>query len=72
MYLCDTIEGAQFKVPQEQSFEDVPEQQQFFAQGKWSLIMFQTYLHYNHTFTLYACMCLEYDGSQVKDMPSFS
>jgi hypothetical protein len=27
MYLGDTIEGAQFEVPQEQSFEDVPEQQ---------------------------------------------
>jgi hypothetical protein len=43
MYLCDTIEGAQFEIPQEQSFDDVPEQQQFFAEGKWSLIIFQTY-----------------------------
>jgi hypothetical protein len=38
MYLCVTIDGAQFDGPQEQGFEDVPEQQQFFDKGKWSLI----------------------------------
>jgi hypothetical protein len=27
MYLCVTIDGAQFEGPQEQSFEDVAEQQ---------------------------------------------
>jgi hypothetical protein len=42
MYLCDTIEGAEFEGPQEQSFEGVPEQQQFFAEGKWSLIIFSS------------------------------
>jgi hypothetical protein len=35
------IDGAQFEDPQEQSVEDVPEQQQFFDEGKWSLIIFQ-------------------------------
>jgi hypothetical protein len=33
------IDGAQFEGPQEQNFEDVLEQQQFFAEGKWSLII---------------------------------
>jgi hypothetical protein len=42
MYLCDTIEGAQFEGLQEQSFEDVPEQQQFFIEGNWSLIIFSS------------------------------
>jgi hypothetical protein len=42
MYLCVTIDGAQFEGPQEQSFEDVPEQQQFFDEGKWSLIILQS------------------------------
>jgi hypothetical protein len=39
MYLCVTIDGAQFEGSQEQSFEGVPEQQQFFDEGKWSLII---------------------------------
>jgi hypothetical protein len=34
MYLCVTIDGAQFEGPQAQGFEDVPEQQQFFNEGK--------------------------------------
>jgi hypothetical protein len=34
------IDGAQFEGPQ--GFEDVPEQQQFFDEGKWSLIIFQS------------------------------
>jgi hypothetical protein len=42
MYLCVTIDGAQFEGPQEQGFEDVPEQQQIFDEGKWSLIIFQS------------------------------
>jgi hypothetical protein len=40
MYLCVTIDGAQFKGPQEQGFEDVSEQQQLYDEGKWSLIIF--------------------------------
>jgi hypothetical protein len=42
MYLCATIDGTQFKVLQEPSFEDVPVQQQFVDEGKWSLIMLQS------------------------------
>jgi hypothetical protein len=42
MYLRVTIDGAQFEDPQEQSFEDIPEQQQFFDEGKWSLIILQS------------------------------
>jgi hypothetical protein len=42
MYLCVTIDGAQFEGLQEQSFEDVPEQQQFFDEGKWSLVILQS------------------------------
>jgi hypothetical protein len=42
MYLCVKIDGAQFEGPQEQSFEDVPEKQQFFDEGKWSLIILQS------------------------------
>jgi hypothetical protein len=42
MHLCVTIDGAQFEGPQEPSFEDVPEQQQFFDEGKWSLIILQS------------------------------
>jgi hypothetical protein len=42
MYLCVTIDGAQFECPQEPSFEDVPEQQQFFDKGKCSLIILQS------------------------------
>jgi hypothetical protein len=33
------IDGAQFEGPQEQGFEDVPEQQPYFDEGKWSLIL---------------------------------
>jgi hypothetical protein len=40
MYLCVTIDSAQFEGPQEQNFEDVPEQQQFFDESKWLLIIF--------------------------------
>jgi hypothetical protein len=42
MYLCVTIDDAQFKGPQEQGFEDAPEQQQNFDEGKWSLIIFRS------------------------------
>jgi hypothetical protein len=41
MYLRVTIDGTQFEGPQESSFEDVPEQQQFFDEGKWYLIILQ-------------------------------
>jgi hypothetical protein len=43
MCLRVVIDGAQFEDLQGQDFEDVPEQQQFFEEGKWSLIMFQSY-----------------------------
>jgi hypothetical protein len=33
MYLCVAIDGAQFEGPQEQDFEDAPEQQQYFEEG---------------------------------------
>jgi hypothetical protein len=36
------IDGAQFKGPQAQGFEDVPEQQQYFDEGKWFLIIFRS------------------------------
>jgi hypothetical protein len=36
------IDGTQFEGPQELSFENVPEQQQFFDEGEWSLIIFQS------------------------------
>jgi hypothetical protein len=42
MYLDVTIDGAQFEGPQEQGFEDVPEQQQYFDEVKWSLIIFRS------------------------------
>jgi hypothetical protein len=42
MYLCVTIDDAQFEGLQEPSFEDVPEQQQFFDEGKWSLTILQS------------------------------
>jgi hypothetical protein len=42
MYLCVTIDGTQFKGPQAQDFEDVPEQQQYFDKGNWYLIIFQS------------------------------
>jgi hypothetical protein len=41
MYLCAMIDDTQFEGPQEPSFEDVPEQQQFVNEGKWSLIILQ-------------------------------
>jgi hypothetical protein len=34
IYLCVAIDGAQFEGLQEQGFEDVPEQQQSFDEGK--------------------------------------
>jgi hypothetical protein len=71
MCLRTTIDDTQFEGPQETNFEELPEQQ-FANEGNWSLIMSQPYKYYQYTFTLYACMCLEYDGSQVKDMPSFN
>jgi hypothetical protein len=71
MYLCATVDDTQFEGPQEPSFEYVPEQQQFVNEGKWSLIILQSQKLYKYTFTLYACMCLEYDGIQIKDVPSF-
>jgi hypothetical protein len=42
MYLCVTIDGAQFEGPQEQGFEDIPKQQQSFDEGKRSLIIFRS------------------------------
>jgi hypothetical protein len=39
MYSCATIDDTQFEGPQELSFEEVPEQQQFVNEGKWSLII---------------------------------
>jgi hypothetical protein len=36
------IAGRQFEGPQEPSFEDVPKQQQFVDEGKWSLIVLQS------------------------------
>jgi hypothetical protein len=42
MYLCVAIDGVQFEGPQAQGFEDVPEQLQYFDEGKWSLIIFQS------------------------------
>jgi hypothetical protein len=41
MYLCVVIDDAQFKAPQEQGFEDAPEQQHL-EEGKWSLIIFRS------------------------------
>jgi hypothetical protein len=42
MCLGVAIDGMQFEDPQGQDFEDVPEQQQLFEEGKWSLIIFQS------------------------------
>jgi hypothetical protein len=42
MYLCATIDDTQFEGPQEPNFEEVPEQQQFANEGKYSLIIFQS------------------------------
>jgi hypothetical protein len=42
MNLCATIDGTQFEGPQEPSFEDIPEQQRFVDEGKWSLIILQS------------------------------
>jgi hypothetical protein len=35
------IDDTQFVGPQELSFQDIPEQQHFINEGKWSLIMLQ-------------------------------
>jgi hypothetical protein len=43
MCLCTMIDDTQFEGPQEPSFEEFPEQQQFANEGKWSLNMFQSY-----------------------------
>jgi hypothetical protein len=43
MCLCTTIDDTQFEGPQELSFEEFPEQQQFANEGKWSLNLFQSY-----------------------------
>jgi hypothetical protein len=40
MYLCVVIDGTQFEGPQQQGFEDAPEQQHCFKEGKWFLIIF--------------------------------
>jgi hypothetical protein len=40
--LVCTIDDAQFEGPQEPGCEDVPEQQQHFDEGKWSLIKFRS------------------------------
>jgi hypothetical protein len=54
MCLCVAVDGAQFEDPQGQDFEDVPEQQQFVEEGKWSLIIF---LSYSNAFTyMHACV----------------
>jgi hypothetical protein len=42
MYLCVTIDGAQFEGSQEQGFEELSEQQQYFDEGKWSFTIFQS------------------------------
>jgi hypothetical protein len=42
MYLCIVIDNAQFGGPQEQGFEDALEQQQYFEEGKWSLVIFRS------------------------------
>jgi hypothetical protein len=39
MYLCATTDDTRFEGPQEPNFEDVPKQQQFVTEGKWSLII---------------------------------
>jgi hypothetical protein len=57
MYLCVTIDGVQFEGPQEPSFEDVPRQQQFFDEGKWSLIILQSQQYYKYTHLLYMHVC---------------
>jgi hypothetical protein len=43
MCLRTALDGAQFEDPQGQDFEEFPEQQQFANEGKWSLVMFQSY-----------------------------
>jgi hypothetical protein len=35
------IDGAQFEGPQEQGFENILEQEPYFDEGKWFLIIFQ-------------------------------
>jgi hypothetical protein len=66
MCLCATLDGAQFEDPQGQDFEEFPEQQQFANEGKWSLIMFSVLLISQSHLYFYACMCLEYDGTQLR------
>jgi hypothetical protein len=41
MYFCAMIDDTQFEGSQEPNFEEVPKQQQFANEGKWSLIIFQ-------------------------------
>jgi hypothetical protein len=41
MYLCVALDGAQFEGLQVQGFEEALEQQQYFEEGKWSLIIFR-------------------------------
>jgi hypothetical protein len=55
MCLCVAVDGAQFEDPQGQDFEDVPEQQQFVEEGKWSLIIFLSYSNAIYT-PLLICM----------------
>jgi hypothetical protein len=66
MCSCATLDGAQFEDPQGQDFEEFPEQQQFANKGKWSLIMFSVLLMSQLHLYFYACMCLEYDGTQLR------
>jgi hypothetical protein len=70
MYLCVTIDGAQFESPQEQSFEDVSSRSNSLmkASGPWS---YSSPNNFINTHIYFIGMCLEYDGSQTKDMPSF-
>jgi hypothetical protein len=42
MYLCTTIDDTRFEDPQEPNFEEVPEQEQFANEAKWSLSIFQS------------------------------
>jgi hypothetical protein len=66
MCLCATLDGAQFEDPQSQDFEEFPEQQQFANEGKWSLNIFSVLLISQLYLYFYACMCLEYDGTQLR------
>jgi hypothetical protein len=42
MYFFVRIDDARFEGPQAQGFVDVPEQQLYFDDGKWSLIIFRS------------------------------